>query len=91
MGIFVYLFGNKTRFLGATLDKNQILNEAMLEFAKEKANKNILNGTDIELGFTIAKIDYGNEFGAAQGLCELLEVGLNDLSSISFASNNFVQ
>lgn len=75
MGNFVCLFGNKnTHTLGATFDKNRKINLAILEYAVDKANINILNGSDIELGYAHEMIDYGNEFGAAESVCRLLEV-----------------
>lgn len=64
----------KTYSLGATFDKNRKINSVILEYAVDKANKYILNGSDIELGSATEMIDYGNEFGAAESVCRLLDV-----------------
>lgn len=46
----------------------------MLEYAIQKANNFTLNDTDISLGSLIEKINYGDEFGAAESVCGLFEV-----------------
>lgn len=60
--------------LGATFDRNKKLNTAILDYAVEIANNNILKGSDIELGSSCEYLDYGNEFMAAESVCRLLEV-----------------
>lgn len=60
--------------LGAVFDRNKKLNTLILDYAVETANKNILNGSDIELKYSSELIDYGNEFMAAESVCGLLEV-----------------
>lgn len=72
----IYLFMNRTCNLGATFDRDKKLNSAILEYAVQTANKNILKDSDIELGSAIELLDYGNEFEAAESLCRLLEVKL---------------
>lgn len=76
MGNFVCLFGNKTDLLGAIFDKSKKLNSAILEYAVEKANRIILNESGIELKCAngIRIIEYGNEFDAAESVCDLLTV-----------------
>lgn len=70
----IYLFINQTCNLGATFDRDKKMNSAILEYAVQMANKNILRDSDIELGSAVELLEYGNEFEAAERVCRLLEV-----------------
>lgn len=54
-----------------------------------QANKNILDGSNIELGYATESLDYGNEFGAAESVCRLLDVNQIEISNdFCFAKYN---
>lgn len=71
-GLSIYTI--ECNVLGAIFDRNVKLNSAILKYAIETANTRILGDSDFELGFQYEAIEYGNEFEAAQTVCNLLKV-----------------
>lgn len=70
----LFILTIECNFLGAIFDRNVKLNSAILKYAVETANTRILADSDFELGYQDEAIEYGNEFEAAQTVCNLLKV-----------------
>lgn len=60
--------------LGAIFDRNVKLNTKILDYAVESANQKILMDSGFELRHQVETVEYGNEFEAAQTVCNLLKV-----------------
>lgn len=70
-----YLFTcNVYAISGAIFDRNVRLNAEILNHSVEIANSQILMDSDIQLKAQVETIEYGNEFAAAETVCELLKV-----------------
>lgn len=61
-------------FAGALFDYNAKQKTALFQYAVKVVNENTLKDTDIRLSAEVREIEFGDEYGAAESLCELLEV-----------------
>lgn len=72
--MFIYIVCVCNVFPGAIFDRNVRLNGEILNHSVEIANSQILMDSDIQLKAQVETIEYGNEFAAADTVCDLLKV-----------------